>query len=80
MYDPVAPLERLRCPVLALYGDIDIHVPTKKSIGILKQALDRANNRDYTIKSYPDSGHELSPPGLDEHVAEWLLERVRVGS
>jgi fermentation-respiration switch protein FrsA (DUF1100 family) len=47
-YDPVPQLEKLKSPLLAIYGEKDAFVPVEKSVRILRKALQKAGNRDYT--------------------------------
>jgi uncharacterized protein len=65
-YDPVAPLERLRQPVLAMWGEKDRVVPPAESARIVQGALERGGNERYTIRFIPDADHGLysSPDGF----------------
>lgn len=56
-YDPAPYLERLRVPVLALYGGRDIHVPPDENIPRLRSLLERAGNRDHTVVTFPEANH-----------------------
>ncbi len=56
-YDPVAALERVRCPVLALYGEKDLQVPPSPNLATLKAALERGGNKDVTTKVLPGLNH-----------------------
>src|ERR1700730_13765150 len=48
-YDPLPILQTVTVPVLALNGELDEAVPTKKSVPILQGALRKAGNKDYTV-------------------------------
>lgn len=82
-HDPRAVLEKVTCPVLAIYGGSDMIVPVKDSISIFEAALDKAGNTDYTIKVFPGANHGVR---VDDEYAEgyldtmtgWLLERLDV--
>jgi ketosteroid isomerase-like protein/pimeloyl-ACP methyl ester carboxylesterase len=96
VFDPVPFWERVTCPVLALYGEMDMNVPTTRSVPILDAALKRAGNKDYTITILPNANHGLAevpavsssePPrvrkyvsGYMDGIADWLLKRVSVSS
>ena len=58
-FDPVPALEKVRCPVLAVWGANDTFVPPEKSARIWQAALTKAGNRDATIKVFPDGDHSL---------------------
>ena len=65
-HDPVEPLERLRQPVLAMWGEKDRVVPPAESARIVQGALERGGNERYTIRFIPDADHGLysSPDGF----------------
>jgi fermentation-respiration switch protein FrsA (DUF1100 family) len=65
-HDPVGPLERLRQPVLAMWGEKDRIVPPAESARIVQGALERGGNEHYTIRFIPDADHGLysSPDGF----------------
>lgn len=46
-------------PTLALYGKLDRNVDATDSAMNLRQYLTRAGDRDVTIKTYPNAGHQL---------------------
>ncbi len=82
-HDSRGVLEKVTCPVLAIWGEDDIYVPVKDSISIFEDALTKAGNKDYTIKVFPGADHGLGVDG--EHadryldtMTDWLLERVNV--
>ncbi|MFD5563785.1 alpha/beta hydrolase family protein [Kitasatospora griseola] len=58
-YDPVPAWERLRLPVLAEWGTLDREAVPAESERIVRDALDRAGNRHYTIRNVPDVRHNL---------------------
>jgi uncharacterized protein len=65
-HDPVGPLEQLRQPVLAMWGEKDRVVPPAESARIVQGALERGGNERYTIRFIPDADHGLysSPDGF----------------
>jgi alpha-beta hydrolase superfamily lysophospholipase len=78
-------------PTLALYGALDRNVDAADSAMHLREYLTRAGDRDVTIKTYPNAGHQLivsksgynGEPALPERfvsgypqiVIAWLAER-----
>jgi pimeloyl-ACP methyl ester carboxylesterase len=78
-------------PTLALYGVLDRNVDAADSATHLREYLARAGDRDVTIKTYPNSGHQLivsrsgyngEPllperfvPGYPQIMIIWLTER-----
>lgn len=82
-------------PTLALYGALDRNVDAADSAAHLREYLRRAGNRDVTIKTYPNAGHQLivsesgyngdaSPPrrfvpGYPQIVVTWLEQRGFTG-
>jgi uncharacterized protein len=78
-------------PTLALYGALDRNVDAADSAVHLRQYLTRAGNRDVTIETYPNAGHQLivsksgyngDPtlperlvPGYPQIMITWLTQR-----
>ena len=58
-YDPLPILQTVTVPVLALNGELDEAVPTKKSVPILEAAFRRAGNKDFTTMVLPTAGHNF---------------------
>ena len=56
-YDPLPALERMRCPVLVLYGGLDRIVPATHSSGRMEEILRKAGNRDTTVRVFKDANH-----------------------
>jgi pimeloyl-ACP methyl ester carboxylesterase len=56
-YDPLPALEKLTCPVLVLYGQLDTIVSATKNRRRMEAALKRAGNRDATIKVFEKANH-----------------------
>jgi hypothetical protein len=65
-FDPLPLFERMRQPVLAIWGAHDQQVPPRESALALQQALERGGNRRYTIRFIADARHtmERSPDGF----------------
>ncbi|MEU3770917.1 prolyl oligopeptidase family serine peptidase [Amycolatopsis keratiniphila] len=83
-YDPVPVLEKVRQPVLGLWGELDRLTPPGEAVRIFRETLDRAGNRQYTLKVFPQAQHGLRQttdgfdklggfaPGYLELVADWV--------
>ncbi len=56
-FDPAAVLAKVRSPVLALFGELDLQVPAEINIPPLKAALRSAGNSDFTVKTLPGANH-----------------------
>ncbi len=56
-YDPVTALERVRVPVLALFGELDLQVPPSVNTEPMAAALAAAQNADVTIRVLPKANH-----------------------
>ena len=56
-YDPYPALTKVTCPVLALFGGKDMQVPVKQNEKPLRDALTKAGNKDFTIKTFRDANH-----------------------
>jgi pimeloyl-ACP methyl ester carboxylesterase len=57
-FDPRTSWEKIRIPVLAVWGALDRSVPVKESAARLAEALKQAGNRDYTLVTFPKGNHE----------------------
>jgi uncharacterized protein len=56
-YDPAATLEKVQCPVLALFGERDMQVPPGVCKEPLESALRKGNNKDITVHVIPGANH-----------------------
>ncbi|WP_340681562.1 alpha/beta hydrolase [Amycolatopsis coloradensis] len=83
-YDPVPVLEKVRQPVLGLWGELDRLTPPGEAVRIFRETLDRAGNRQYTLKVFPQAQHGLRrttdgfdkldgfAPGYLDLVSDWV--------
>jgi pimeloyl-ACP methyl ester carboxylesterase len=60
-FDPATALERVTCPVLAIFGDRDMQVPPALNRPPVEAALARAGNRQVTTKVYLEANHLFQP-------------------
>jgi uncharacterized protein len=90
-FDPVPVLEKVRCPVLAFFGEKDVLVPPEGNVGPMEAALKKAGNPDVTIKVLPGANHRFevagtgatdfgttgkSVPGYYDVMVEWIKKRT----
>lgn len=52
-YDPAPTLEKVKCPVLALYGEKDLQVVPEQNVRAMKAAFAQGGNRDAAIEVLP---------------------------
>lgn len=88
-YDPVPAWERITIPALVYESEWDKDVPAQESAAIIERALQKAGNKDYTIKIFPKSQHgqwamatenpnnPLSHRVHYDLLFDWLLRRVK---
>jgi len=57
MHDPKETLRKVKCPVLAINGELDMQVPAKLNLPAIEQALREGKNPDFTIKELPGLNH-----------------------
>ncbi len=55
--DNKAILYKVKCPVLAIYGDLDQQVDPDKNIRIVEEALQQAGNNNFVVKKLPGLNH-----------------------
>ena len=56
-HDPAPVLEKVKCPVLALFGEKDLQVPPDPNADAVAQALKRGGNTQNTVKVMPGLNH-----------------------
>ena len=56
-YDPAPALRGVRCPVLALNGEMDLQVPPKVNLEGIEKALNEGGNTTVTAKMLPGLNH-----------------------
>jgi uncharacterized protein len=56
-HDPAPILEKVKCPVLAINGSMDLQVPAKINLEMIKTSLSKAGNQNVTIKELDGLNH-----------------------
>ena len=91
-YDPIPALEKVKCPVLVLYGELDRGVPVDPNKRILEDALKKAGNDQVTVRVFPKGNHALMlsetgsmaefpkltrfVPGLFDTMVNWIVQNT----
>jgi len=89
--EPADYLRRVRCPVLAVDGDLDLYGGSPETLTLLDTYLQRGGNRDVTLDLVPSASHaiyeaktgapseepflERFAPGYLDRVSDWILSR-----
>jgi uncharacterized protein len=89
-------LEKLTCPVLVLYGELDTIVPADENKKRMAEVLKRSGTRDTTIKVFERANHGFFEainggkreaaglkglvPGYLDSRVAWLRQRVNVAT
>ena len=58
-YNPMPALEKVKCPVLAIFGELDTLTPVAETTANYRKALRKAGNKDHTTKVFPNADHAL---------------------
>jgi uncharacterized protein len=84
-HDPAADLARIRCPVLALFGELDMQVPPAVNTGPMSRALSVSGNKDVQLVTIPGSNHLFQKAvtgnpseyaGLEKKFCDGVLDKV----
>jgi len=84
-YDPIPAFEKVKCPTLLMYGGNDFQIPAEDHEKPVTEALDKANNKNYSVEVIPNANHYFSDashwgwafsPGVLATMTDWLLPVV----
>jgi pimeloyl-ACP methyl ester carboxylesterase len=72
-------LTKVRCPVLAIFGEKDTSIPVEKSVALYKQYLRTAGNDALMVNIFPDASHtihvgETFVAGYFDLMVNWLSD------
>lgn len=56
-YDPALALKKVKCPILALFGELDTQVPAELNKKAMESVLKKGGTKDYTFKVIPRADH-----------------------
>jgi pimeloyl-ACP methyl ester carboxylesterase len=59
-FDPVPILERVRCPLLGIWGAGDVLVPAHRSAAVFAAALAKAGNDQFRLELFPGADHRIA--------------------
>ena len=70
-YDQAKTLEKVSCPLLAIYGDMDTQCPSRVNISSLEEAMAKGNNTTYSVFEFTGINHMLQTAvtGLESEYA-----------
>lgn len=86
-YDPAATLAKVRCPVLALDGELDLQVPASQNLPPIDAALKKGGNKNYQVETLPKLNHmyQTAKTGavseyaqIEETIAPAALDKIAV--
>jgi hypothetical protein len=60
-YDPAPALTKVRCPVLAIAGELDLQVLPNQNLPAIGAALKQGGNQNHTVLELPGLNHLLQP-------------------
>jgi uncharacterized protein len=88
-YDPAPTLRSLKCPLLAIFGEEDTPEGVKANVRAIRQIMDEAGQKDYTVTVFSRGRHnliEVPPnefvyhqrfvPGLFETMVNWTERKT----
>jgi uncharacterized protein len=80
-YDPVATLELIECPILAIFGEADPLLPVEQSVRVFEAARAPDLDRDITTVIFPGANHRIKiddefAPGYFETMTDWIWDRL----
>ncbi len=58
-FNPAPVWEKVKVPVLALWGEEDLAVPAQKSREIINLALGKGKAKTYDLREFPKAGHGI---------------------
>ncbi len=84
-FDPTVALQRVQCPVLGVFGELDPLTPAARTAEDMRRVLTQAGHKDFTLRIFPKAGHSLSElpeknrmaPGVFETLRSWLLAHAQ---
>lgn len=60
LIDPVPYLEKISCPVLAMWGEKDTSIDVAQAVEAYRYALKKAGNSNFRIVVFPDTAHNMT--------------------
>lgn len=84
-FDPKPILMKVKCPVLAINGALDVQVTPKENLAGIEEALEAGGNTNFTVKELPGLNHLLQTADtgtfaeyskIEETIAPVALETI----
>lgn len=80
-YDPQPTLKQVKCPVLAVNGELDLQVPCQENLKAIADAVKAGGNHNVTTKAFPKLNHlfqktETGNPAEYGHIEETFSPEV----
>src|SRR5690606_5345276 len=60
-YEPESYLKKLKCPVLAINGSLDVQVTSLENLAGIEHALKKGKNKNYKIHEFKGLNHLFQP-------------------
>jgi uncharacterized protein len=87
-FNPLPALEKVSCPVLGVFGELDQSTDATGAANGMREALSKGGNHNFTVKIFPNAGHSLQEmpsgsrmaPGLFETIGLWVRNQVHAKS
>jgi pimeloyl-ACP methyl ester carboxylesterase len=79
--NPLPVFQKVRVPVLVIFGELDNRIPPQKSVAQIEQALKSGGNNDFDIKIFPGADHSIRLPNgkRADTGGKWDWARVAPG-
>ncbi len=84
-YDPIPPLEKITCPMLVIFGELDPLVPVQHSAESFEAVKASNPSRDITVRIFPGANHRIKvggggefAPGYLDTLTDWIWSRIRI--
>jgi pimeloyl-ACP methyl ester carboxylesterase len=83
-FDPLPALKKVTCPVLGVFGELDLSTDASAAVTNIRHTLSAAGRKNFTLRIFPKAGHSLAEmpsgnrmaPGVFDTLRQWLLARV----
>jgi uncharacterized protein len=76
-FDPLPILERVRCPLLGIWGAGDVLVPAHRSAAVFAAALAKAGNQQFRLEVFANADHRIAviEQATSREQVEWSAAR-----
>ncbi len=83
--DPARFLSKVKCPVLALGGKKDVHIPSTQNLKAIEEILQKVGNKNYQVVEFPNLNHlfqtantglPMEYPLIEETISPVVLKTI----